>query len=363
MLQCGSKSFTSSKLKDRRLSMTGTLLLLAALVFTILLNANPAFASATEAQRKSIAAQINKIRNDPTSVGSLAPTSVLNQSLTVTTADNATAAGIETPGNIIGGNNASRNEYREYTLIIGTDGFGNLAFTCGGSLISATVVLTAAHCSTEPASTYFLIPGFYSFNDNITLADLVTLSRLRQHPNYDAAAIESDIAVMVLSQPTSQPPASVFVGDMDLAGSSGTTIGTGLTQSTPSTQSVAVLQEIDIPITSNQACNDAFDQLIGARPVTENGICAGFATNSRSACSGDSGGPLYTNIEGVRTIVGTTSFGIFPCEFNRATSVFARTSTLSEFIISESPNTVFIGGDADSQIYTGYSYVARRVGG
>ena len=308
-------------------------------------------ADASSDELASIVALINDIRKNPSANDFSVPgrPSFLNlNSNSSVSASNLGSGELLAPAEIIGGNNADRNEYREYTLVIGTDGQGDITFLCGGTLISSNTVLTAAHCSDAPASTYFAIPGFYSFDDDVEAANLFQVGRVAVHPQYDAAAINNDIAVMTLSQPSSISPASVHQGSSDLAGSSGIVIGTGLTASSPTPVAPTILQEVAAPITNNAECATQWINLAGINPVTESVLCAGFTTNARGTCSGDSGGPLFADIDGVRTVVGTVSFGIVPCEANRATQGFARTSALIDFIASASPNTQFIATSGDA---------------
>ncbi len=71
-------------------------------------------------------------------------------------------------------------------------------------------------------------------------------------------------------------------------------------------------------------------------------MCAGFLTDGRGACNGDSGSPLFVNIDGQRVVSGVTSFSLGECELNRATNGYARVTAFTDFIRSESPNTDFV---------------------
>lgn len=307
-------------------------LLLAPVMYSAMANASN--------ELESIAANINNIKNGNSTSDFSLPRPDLPLG-SVFSSD----SGPLTSSPIIGGTNAARGEYQEYTLVILTDGFGNITSLCGGSLISANTVLTAAHCAQNAAATYFTIPGFYSFSDEVLGSDLIQASRVTAHPQYNATTIDNDIAVITLSSFSANPVAIVYEGGNDLVGVDGTVIGTGLSATRPTEIAPDILQEVDAPITSNQACNDAWNRLGGIRPITSNMLCAGFTTDARGTCSGDSGGPIYADFNGRRAIVGTVSFGIGECELNRGTQAYARTSALSDFIESASPNTVFISSN------------------
>lgn len=245
-------------------------------------------------------------------------------------------------GSIIGGIDASRGEYEEYALLVITDDSGNVTGMCGSTLISTNTVLTAAHCADNPNRNYFAIPGFYSFNDDLEASDMISASRVQVHPQYDEFTRDNDVAVITLSEFSSEPTAAVYNGERDLTGTNGTVIGTGFLASLPAFLEADTLQEVPAPIIGNEACNDAWENLIGIRIITENMLCAGFDTDNRGTCFGDSGGPLFINFNGVRTVVATVSFGTPNCEENRGNQGYARTSALSDFIRSASPNTRFI---------------------
>jgi len=256
---------------------------------------------------------------------------------------------------IIGGSAVARNAFPEYTLVISTDGAGNITGLCGGTVIASDKVLTAAHCSQDRASSYFLIPGFYSFNDSLSPSDLVTLNRVVDHPNYRDQDLDFDLGVMTLSRDVTITPAKVVAGSDQLVGQVGTVIGTGLIATTPNLVAPDLLFGVDTPIVSNESCSEAYLRFTGEDPITENMLCAGFANSGEGSCSGDSGGPLFVGDGNRRAISGVVSFGFATCEAQRATSVYARTSAFNDFIEQQSPDTEFVRFSSSTPLSPIYS--------
>lgn len=260
-------------------------------------------------------------------------------------ADTQASAGllIELPSdpNIIGGTNARRGEFDQYTLVLITDGRGNIVSYCGGTLISHNRVLTAAHCAQGAASNYFLLPKFYSFSDAVTASDFLRVSSIAIHPNYDAQSFDYDVAVLKLIESVPIAPAKVHVGNNDFVGDTATVIGIGLTATQP-VESPDTLQRVPAPIIANDDCNDIWQAQSGIRPITPRMMCAGYDTDARGSCSGDSGGPLWNNIRGERVVVGTVSFGLRNCEAQNANQGYVRLSEMRDFLQLHSPETDYI---------------------
>jgi secreted trypsin-like serine protease len=62
------------------------------------------------------------------------------------------------------------------------------------------------------------------------------------------------------------------------------------------------LQEVQIPVQPDQTCEGSFAEYDGSVM-----ICAGEP--GRDSCFGDSGGPLFSTVNGVHRLVGIVSFG------------------------------------------------------
>lgn len=176
-------------------------------------------------------------------------------------------------------------------------------FACGGTLITESVVLSAAHCfQTNNESDALIAIGKRSSSFTMSSADklaqIFTIARIIRHPLYldNIGNYGSDIALAELNQSVTLSddihPACV---DWDLdditshltSNQVGVIVGMGITEN--ETNSVGVRMTL-LPIVSNEDC-------IRKQPkdfqkyVTFTTFCAGWG-NGTALCNGDSGGGL-----------------------------------------------------------------------
>lgn len=173
-----------------------------------------------------------------------------------------------------------------------------VAVFCGGSLINANWVLSAAHCTyTTSASSVFAVLGMVSRS-----AGGLTIRIERQvlHPDWDRPNLEYDFTLLKLSTGVNLPEHQNIrpICWPTVPPSAGTRVritgwgrlGTGRPQ--PNT-----LQGIFIPVLSDAQC-----------PRTHNSrFCVG--ESGVSQCSGDSGGPVIAQVGGRWQVWGAVSFG------------------------------------------------------
>ncbi|KXJ83415.1 hypothetical protein RP20_CCG006290 [Aedes albopictus] len=197
--------------------------------------------------------------------------------------------------------------------------------TCGGSIISAGAVLTAAHCvyytNAEPTD-FSIRAGSTLRNEG---GQLITVAQMFIHPDYDDWTLEWDIAVLKLSenlvfgagvQPVALPASSLKISP----GSTASIAGWGsLYYQGPSRSH---LQQVSVPIVDNGACSVAYQNF---GPIWSFHLCAG--ARGIDACQGDSGGPLVQD----GTVIGVVSWG-YGCAFNGYPTVYTRVSEFIEFI-------------------------------
>lgn len=166
--------------------------------------------------------------------------------------------------------------------------------TCTASVISDTVLLTAAHCVDHPGWLYGMFPGADAAAYPTLAAlepHLLPVSAVHMHPSYDRAApFTADIAVAILAQPTAIAPLPVHRAALTsaLVGQPARIVGYG--QAVVGTPSSTRRQAATVV-----AGFDADDTVRVGDP-------------QHVTCLGDSGGPALVIEGGVETVIGVDSY-------------------------------------------------------
>ncbi|CAG9138107.1 unnamed protein product [Plutella xylostella] len=217
---------------------------------------------------------------------------------------------------------------------------------CGGMVLTARHVLSAAHCfinqngaAISPSVFTVRVGSTYSMSGG----SVHKVSTIVLHESYNNPTSNNDVAVVVLAsrirsfnsstvRPAIVPPSGYVVPD----NASVVAIGWGRTVENIASSVSPSLRHVSVRKVSRSECAARYSAL-GAQqgnanmfPVTTSMLCAGLLNvGGADACQGDSGGPLVYN--GV--VVGVTSWGA-GCGNPSYPGVYARVASYTTWITS-----------------------------
>lgn len=175
-----------------------------------------------------------------------------------------------------------------------------LKYTCGGNLVSPSVVVTAAHCVTRKRTATPINPEHLLVY--LGKADLLhwqgqeqdfSVDEIVVHPNYNHSRFYSDIAVLKLKKKAKYTdyvrPVCLWEGwDLkQVVGKVGRVPGWGYNENgVVGTQ----LSYVEMPVVTHETCIWS-NREVFSRITSDTSFCAGFR-NGSNVCNGDSGGGL-----------------------------------------------------------------------
>lgn len=226
--------------------------------------------------------------------------------VSVGTAHAATPTDRERPGvRIIGGVHKPNGSYPFMAaLLYKGKGDPRDRHFCGGSLLAAEVVMTAAHCVDDVTSKQMeVIVGRTVLSDK-KQGHLRNVRKITIHPRYDG---DYDFALLELDKPVDGiAPVNLPTKGTDALirpGAKATVAGWGDIDNEVPVHPDR-LRAVDVPIVSHIECKASYP---GYNKKIH--MCAGV--EGKDACGGDSGGPLFRKLPGRKGVyqIGIVAYG------------------------------------------------------
>lgn len=227
---------------------------------------------------------------------------------------------VERDTNIIGGAPAKLGAYPHQVVFLYYS-----SVYCGGSIVTTSFVLTAAHCDMANLGAFKAVAGSLSYK-KYSSGQVRSLSRFLRHSRYTQADRGFDIAIVKVSQNfvlnSNVQKVSININTAYPTGALIAT-GWGLTRVGDNNSVPEFLQEV---VVSSVAYNTCWNNYGG---LPANVMCA--AASGKDTCQGDSGGPLGRVVNGQFVLYGITSFG-YGCAVRNKPGVYTEVSKHYDWI-------------------------------
>ncbi|XP_017769482.1 PREDICTED: trypsin-7-like [Nicrophorus vespilloides] len=195
---------------------------------------------------------------------------------------------------------------------------------CGASILSKSFAITAAHCTYGVRAAQLKVRAGSGIVEHG--GQLIPISRIHQHPDYNIINLDNDISILLLKVPIklnfrAQPIALPNWSETIKVGTTAFASGWGVIKGTD--MFPINLQAITISIIGHDTCQLLYEN----EDITRNMMCAISWIGKMDTCRGDSGGPLVSNGK----LIGITSWG-YGCARDNFPGVYTNVQNYRDFI-------------------------------
>lgn len=198
-------------------------------------------------------------------------------------------------------------------------------FICSGTLISPTIILTAAHCTDFSNVSFFVKVKAVALQEETQFYAATPWTGTRYDPGTRVKPPEGDIGLLKLNAKISDVEfpslATASVAKLITSKTRLTLMGWGLDQN----KKLADTLHYSNLLLQDSNSKKYWGKYFNAKTMISAGKYITAEKKWSGSCNGDSGGPLLAKLNGINYVVGVTSWGAQECRVE-APSVFSRVS-------------------------------------